>query len=72
MHNTGEIEGTPKGTMYAKPTVSQGDADYVKGHPNMQGPHILLDPNNHLVRFFDSSGQTGNFPLDKFKTVSAQ
>lgn len=72
VHPTGEIPGTSKGTMYAPPTVSRGDKTFAERNSNIAGPHMLLDPENNTVRFFDSSGQVASFPLDKFKTVTAE
>jgi hypothetical protein len=58
--------------MYAPPTVSGGDKTFAERNSNIAGPHMLLDPGNNTVRFFDSSGQVASFPLDKFKTVTAE
>lgn len=71
VHPTGEIRGTSRGTMYAPSTVSGGDKTFAEDNPQVGGPHMLLDPANNTVRFFDSSGQVSSFPLDKFKTVTA-
>jgi RHS repeat-associated protein len=71
VHAIGEFK-SDKGTGYSPPTVSKGDVGFVKAHGNIPGPHMLLDPANNVVRFYDQSGQFGTFPLDKFKTVKAE
>ncbi|RAV98889.1 RHS repeat domain-containing protein [Pseudochryseolinea flava] len=70
VHPTGEIN-TSRGTLFSYPTVSEGDKTAAKLHPDVKGPHILFDPANNLVRFFDKTGEVATFPLNTFQSATA-